>query len=222
MDVSFGADIDGDDDSKHSIDDCELHNDFDNQKLFTVYERYLNNADDSDVDEEPELSFTEHINQVMANRAIKTPQINRSMRRITCLADIQKSVPRMGSLNQSLNESTNEEILPWNLKDMNEKEVVELINKLQETLIANENSCPQLVANNMNSVFEKQINFINNWSEISEKKFQNRLKDINEYISNDIVFDELIDKELKEFVNKVEIMKKLKSDLNVIQQIASQ
>ncbi|CAG2122166.1 unnamed protein product, partial [Medioppia subpectinata] len=69
METSFEADIDLDeesDHSTHSVHDCDLHNDYDNQKLFNFFESYLNKSDKTDAEEEPDLALNDHFSQFMA------------------------------------------------------------------------------------------------------------------------------------------------------------
>ncbi|CAG2113329.1 unnamed protein product, partial [Medioppia subpectinata] len=172
------------DHSTHSVHDCDLHNDYDNQKLFNFFESYLNKSDKTDAEEEPDLALNDHFSQFMANRGPKTPMANRSVRRISCFADIenQKGVLRQSSPNrkcdQSMDESMSEVTLPWNLNDMNEKEVIDLINTLEEELDHKAADCPQLMATSLRENFDKQLLLFNDAIEELEKTFNNSLQEI--------------------------------------------
>ncbi|CAG2183744.1 unnamed protein product, partial [Oppiella nova] len=103
MEVEFEADILLDEESNDSHHESEEPNDYDNQKLFHFFESYLNKSvNESEGEEEPDLEVNDKFREFVVNRAAKTPQTNRSVRHISCLADIenQKSILRHNTPNR--------------------------------------------------------------------------------------------------------------------------
>ena len=108
----------------------------------------------------------------------KTPVTNRTVQRISCLADIESRTPRMPRksgltdvFNDSAEESFIEPTLPWNLNEMSEQQIVEVINDLDEEISHKEKQYPNLSAKHMKEIYDKQIEIFSQAFENSEKPF---------------------------------------------------
>jgi YbbR domain-containing protein len=196
--------------------------------LFNIYETYLAKGDISDTESENEISFSDEFTNNIDTR-IKTPIKSRVSRRISCFADIQskdfesrKSLSRESTPNGSQQsvDDLNEISIPYDLNEMNEKEIIDLINKLNEDLCNKESNYPEMAALHMKEKFDKQIDFFNNISNDSENRFRIRSQQINQ--SSDqhkTPYHLLLAKELKDIQSKYDQIKKLISELKIIREI---
>jgi hypothetical protein len=103
---------------------------------------------------------------------------------------------------------------------MNEKEIIDLINKLNEDLCHKETNYPEMAAIHMKEKFDKQIHFFNNMSIDSENRFRIRCQEINQSFDNEKTpYHQLLAKELKDIQSKSDQIKKLISQLKIIREI---
>ena len=119
--------------------------------------------------------------------------------------------------------SLSEITLPWNLKDMTEQQIIDLGQTLEEEVFNKETDGPNIVANRMKHIYDKQMEFFKQMSEESEIKFENCLqKIVDKLLSNSerLDFNELIAKQLKLNKCNSEELTKLLFELNVIQEIS--
>lgn len=213
-----------------SLSGGDYETDNDNQKLFSIYETYLNKADVSDTESEPDISLNDEFFEIFDKKVSKTPTTNRTVHRISCLADIESRTPRLPPrigptdlLNISDEEPTVEPTLPWNLSEMSEQQVFDLINNLDQEISLKENQYPQLSAEHMKVIYDKQIQLFNQNLEDSENHFQDCLQKINNKQTEvRVAFDELIGQQLAEIKLNSEMFAKHCCDLSVIRQLLSQ
>ena len=181
----------------------------------------------------------------MSNKTSKTPIANRSVRKISCLADIESRTPRTPNrksrksfageeCDESMEESLSEITLPWSLSDMTEQEIIELTHSLENEILDKETDYPKMAANNMKTIFDKQMEFLREMLVQSENRLNNCLKQIglksgdgsddgSDDRSGDnqrIDFNETIGKQFNSIKDKSEELKKLLSDLSLIQEIS--
>jgi len=206
--------------------DCNSH-DYDNQKLFSIYESYLAKGDISDTESEPDMSFNYELNDNPIENRLKTPLNSRVSRRISCFADIQnkeienmKSTPRESTPNASQDsiDEINELEIPWKLSDMSEKEIIDLINKLEDDLMDKEVNYPNIAANNMKVKFDKQIQFFH---QINQQIDNNLLLSSEHHnrLNHNTSYDVLLSQQLKDIHLKCEQFTKLMFELKLTREL---
>jgi len=185
----------------------------------------LAKGDISDTESEPDMSFNYELNDInpIENR-LKTPLHGRVSRRVSCFADIQnKEIENMkfNSRESTPNDSQdssfdeiNELSIPWKLSEMNEKQIIDLINKLEDDLMEKEINYPNIAANNMKVKFDKQMQFFHRIDQLILNA-KNSSQDPN----HKTCYDAQLSQQLKDIHSKSEQFTKLMFELKLTREL---